>query len=69
VEEVFSDAVEFFASGTAAGVTYFESLAHNGKEVVFGDGKMGEFSTHALKTLKGIQYGLIQDTYGWMVAV
>jgi branched-chain amino acid aminotransferase len=69
VEEVFSDAVEFFASGTAAGVTYFESLTHKGKEVVFGGGKMGEFSTHALKTLKGIQYGLIEDEYGWMVAV
>jgi len=69
VQEVFSDAVEFFASGTAAGVTYFESLAHNGKEVVFADGKIGEFSAHALKTLKGIQYGLIEDKYGWMVAV
>jgi branched-chain amino acid aminotransferase len=69
VEEVFSDAVEFFASGTAAGVTYFESLTHKGKEVVFGDGKMGEFSTHALKRLKGIQYGLIEDKYDWMVPV
>jgi branched-chain amino acid aminotransferase len=69
LDEVFSEAVEFFASGTAAGVTYFESLTHEGKEVVFGDGKMGEFSTHALKILKGIQYGLIEDTYGWMVAV
>ena len=69
VQEVFSDAVEFFASGTAAGVTYFESLTHEGKEVVFADGKIGEFSVHALKTLKGIQYGLIEDKYGWMVAV
>ena len=69
VEEVFSEAVEFFASGTAAGVTYFESLTHKGKEVVFADGKMGEFSTHALKTLKGIQYGLMEDKYGWMLPV
>jgi len=69
VEEVFSEAVEFFASGTAAGVTYFESLTHQEKTVVFGDGKIGEFSAHALKTLKGIQYGLIEDTYGWMVQV
>jgi branched-chain amino acid aminotransferase len=69
VEEVFSEAVECFASGTAAGVTSFESLTHKGEEVVFGDGKMGEFSAHALKTLKGIQYGLLEDSYGWMVAV
>jgi branched-chain amino acid aminotransferase len=69
VDEVFSEAVEFFASGTAAGVTYFESLTHKGKEAVFGDGNIGEFSAHALKTLKGIQYGLIEDKYGWMVQV
>ena len=69
MEEVFSDGVEFFASGTAAGVTYFESLTHKDKEVVFGNGKIGEFSAHALKTLKGIQYGLIEDKYGWMTAV
>ena len=69
VEEVFAEAVEFFASGTAAGVTYFESLTHQEKTVVFGDGKIGEFSAHALRILKGIQYGLVEDSYGWMVAV
>ena len=57
------------ASGTAAGVTFFESLTHKGNEVVIGDGKIGEFSAYALKTLKGIQYGLIEDKYGWMVSV
>ena len=69
VDEVFAEAKEVFASGTAAGVTFFESITHKGKEVVFGDGKIGEFSAHALKTLKGIQYGLIEDKYGWMVPV
>ncbi len=69
VDEVFAEAKEVFASGTAAGVTFFESITHEGKEVVFGDGKIGEFSAHALKTLKGIQYGLMEDTYGWMLPV
>lgn len=69
VQEVFSEAKEVFASGTAAGVTYFESITHQGKEVVFGNGTMGEFTAHALKTLKGIQYGVAEDRYGWMVAV
>ena len=51
-------------------VTSFRDHSAEGeKEVVFGDGKMGEFSTHALKTLKGIQYGLSEDKYGWMMAV
>jgi len=69
VKEVFAKGVEAFASGTAAGVTYFQSLTHRGKEKVFGDGKMGEFTAYALKTLKGIQYGLLEDRYGWMVKV
>lgn len=69
VKEVFAKAVEAFASGTAAGVTYIQSLTHQGREKVFGDGTMGEFTAHALKTLKGIQYGLLEDRYGWMAAV
>ncbi len=62
-----SDAKEFFASGTAAGVTYIASITHEGKEVVIGEGEMGDFAAYALKTLKGIQYGTIEDRFGWMV--
>jgi branched-chain amino acid aminotransferase len=69
VEEVFADAREVFASGTAAGVTPIGSLTHRGKEAIFSGGKIGEFSLHALKTLKGIQYGALKDPYGWMVPV
>jgi len=69
IEEVFSEAVECFASGTAAGVTFIASITHQGKERVFGNGTMGEFTAHALKTLKGIQYGLLEDRFGWMVPV
>ena len=68
VEEVFADGVECFVSGTAAGVTYFESLTHEGKVKTFGDGRMGELSRYLLKTLKGIQYGAAADTHGWMVS-
>ena len=67
IEEALSDAKEFFASGTAAGVTYIASITHEGKEVVIGEGKMGDFAAYALKTLKGIQYGTIEDRFGWMV--
>jgi branched-chain amino acid aminotransferase len=66
VEEVFSDGVECFVSGTAAGVTYFESLTHEGKTKTFGDGRAGELSRYLLKTLKGIQYGAVADAHGWM---
>jgi branched-chain amino acid aminotransferase len=69
MEEVFSEAKEAFASGTAAGVTSIGSLSHRGKEAVFSGGTIGEFTLYALKTLKGIQYGALEDPYGWMVPV
>lgn len=69
IEEVFSEAKEFFACGTAAGVSFMSSITHQGKEAVFGNGTMGEFTSLALKTLKGIQYGAIEDRHNWMVDV
>ncbi len=69
IEEVFSEAKEVFASGTAAGVTLISSITHQGREVVFGGGGMGEFTRYALKTLKGVQYGLLPDRFGWMVGL
>jgi branched-chain amino acid aminotransferase len=69
VEEVFSEGSECFVAGTAAGVTPIESLTHHGKKVVFNDGKVGELSAYLRDTLKGIQYGKLPDTKGWMVRV
>ena len=66
IEEAMSEAKEAFVTGTAAGVTYLDSITHKGKKAVFGDGQMGEVSTYLLHTLKGIQYGAIEDTHGWM---
>ena len=69
VEEVLDDAVEFFGTGTAAGVAHFGSLAHDGRTVTFGDGKIGPRALHFLQQLKGIQFGRLQDRHGWMVPV
>jgi branched-chain amino acid aminotransferase len=66
VEEVFAEGTECFVSGTAAGVTFFESLTHEGRTVAFGDGRIGEATRFLLKTLKGIQYGAIRDSHAWM---
>jgi branched-chain amino acid aminotransferase len=66
VEEVFADGIECFVSGTAAGVTFLESLTHEGRTKVFGSGAIGEATRYLLKTLKGIQYGAIPDSHGWM---
>jgi branched-chain amino acid aminotransferase len=69
VEEVLSDGREVFATGTAAGVGYIESITHEGREVVFNNRRIGELAARLLKTLKGIQYGVLEDRRGWMVAV
>ncbi|MBN2442467.1 MAG: branched-chain-amino-acid transaminase [Spirochaetales bacterium] len=67
IEEAMSESKEAFVTGTATGVCHIESLTHNGKTALFGDGKMGEVTHNFLKTLKGIQYGRLEDKYGWMV--
>ena len=69
VEEVLDDAVEAFGTGTAAGVTHFSSLRHGDSEKVFGDGAIGPVARGFLKTLKGVQYGALEDRRGWMVPV
>jgi branched-chain amino acid aminotransferase len=66
VREAFSNARECFVSGTAAGITFIESLTHEGREVAFGSRAIGEVTQALLKTLKGIQYGAVPDTHGWM---
>lgn len=69
IEEVFSEGTECFVTGTAAGVTPIESITHDGRTVAFNDRKIGELSAELRDALKGIQYGKIPDTKGWMVRV
>ncbi len=66
IDEVMSDTKECFVTGTAAGVGYIESITNGNNTAVFNNGKMGDLSRTLLKTLKGIQYGKVEDTYGWM---
>lgn len=69
IQEVMDDAVECFVTGTAAGVSYIQSVEHEGKTREFRDGKVGELTHELRATLKGIQYGTVEDGFGWMVAV
>lgn len=73
IAEVMEDAREAFVTGTAAGISYLESITHKGTERVFGTGaaarKMGELTRDLLMELKGIQYGAVEDRHGWMVPV
>jgi branched-chain amino acid aminotransferase len=70
IDEAMSESKECFVTGTAAGVTPFESITHRGATSRFcKTGEMGELSRSLLMTLKGIQYGAIDDKFGWMVKV
>jgi branched-chain amino acid aminotransferase len=69
IEEVLSEGKECFLSGTAAGATPITGLSYQGKQVIFNDGKVGELTAEIRDTLKGIQYGKLPDTKGWMVRV
>ncbi|MDR1898820.1 MAG: branched-chain-amino-acid transaminase, partial [Treponema sp.] len=69
IDEVLSETEECFVSGTAAGATPVGSLTWQGKKAVFNGGKTGEFTMAIRDTLKGIQYGTLPDTKGWMVKV
>ncbi|MDR1178064.1 MAG: branched-chain-amino-acid transaminase [Spirochaetaceae bacterium] len=67
IDEVLAETRECFVSGTAAGATPIESLTYKGKKTIFNGGKTGELSAEIRDTLKGIQYGLLPDTKGWLV--
>ena len=67
IEEVFSEAKECFVSGTAAGAVPISSITWNGKKVSFN--YPGELGTDLQKTLKGMQYGLLPDTKGWLKTI
>ncbi|OHE70780.1 MAG: branched-chain-amino-acid transaminase [Treponema sp. RIFOXYC1_FULL_61_9] len=69
LEEAMGEGAECFVTGTAAGVTPIESLTHKGKTAVFSGGKVGELTAALRDQLKGIQYGTVADTKGWMVRV
>ena len=69
IDEALEEAKECFVSGTAVGATPITSLTWQGRKVVFNDGKTGEFTSEIRNTIKGIQYGALPDTKGWMTRI
>jgi branched-chain amino acid aminotransferase len=69
IDEALDETKECFVTGTAAGATPLTSLTHQGKKAVFNDGNVGEFTSYIRDTIKGIQYGKLPDTKGWLVQV
>jgi branched-chain amino acid aminotransferase len=57
---------EAFGSGTAAVITPVESLCYRDESVTIGDGGVGRLTQKLYDTLTGIQYGRIDDPFGWV---
>lgn len=56
---------EAFGSGTAAVVSPIGSLAYKGEVFTVSGGKIGPVTQDLYDTLTGIQWGRVQDPYGW----
>ena len=56
---------EAWGCGTAAVVSPIGELSYKGKVYTVGGGKIGEVTQKLYDTLTGIQWGKIDDAYGW----
>ncbi len=61
--------LEVFGSGTAAVISPVGTLKYEDKVMEIGGGKIGELSQKLYDTLTGIQWGKIEDTFGWTIEV
>ena len=60
---------EAWGCGTAAVVSPIGELCYKGKKYTVGGGKIGEVTQHLYDTLTGIQWGKIEDKFGWTYPV
>ena len=56
---------EAWGTGTAAVVSPIGELCYKDIKYTVNDGKIGEVTQHLYDTLTGIQWGKIEDKYGW----
>ena len=72
IQEVFDAAHagrlnEAFGTGTAAVVSPVGALCWNGEKLIINNGEIGPVAQKLYDTLTGIQYGELQDDFGWVV--
>lgn len=58
---------EAWGCGTAAVISPIGELCYKDKKYTINNGEIGETTQHLYDTLTGIQWGKIEDTYGWIV--
>ncbi|MBA1334311.1 MAG: Branched-chain amino acid aminotransferase [Firmicutes bacterium] len=60
---------EVFGAGTAAVISPVGELTWKGKTIVINDNKTGPTAQKLFDTITGLQYGTIEDKYGWIEEV
>ena len=60
---------EAFGTGTAAVISPIGELNWEGNAIIINDGKTGKISHELYENLTGIQYGFLEDEFGWVVKV
>ncbi len=60
---------EAFGTGTAAVISPIGALDDENKKAVINDGKIGQISQMLYDTLTGIQWGTIEDPFGWTMKI
>ncbi len=63
------EVTEMFACGTAAAIVPVGRLVSPTFDVSVGDGEPGELTMSVRERLMGIQYGRVEDEFGWMRVV
>lgn len=58
---------EMFATGTAAVISPVGDIGYKGNDYTIADGSVGQLSQKLYDTLTGIQYGRLEDPFGWRV--
>ncbi len=74
VEEVFEAnergiLQEIFGTGTAAVISPVGQLSYAGKQILVNNMQIGPIAQKFYDTITGIQYGDIEDKYGWTVKI
>ena len=60
---------EVYGTGTAAVISPVGKLRYKDDVMVIGDGNIGELSQKLYDTLTGIQWGTLDDPFGWRVEI
>lgn len=58
---------EAWGCGTAAVISPIGELCYKGVKYAVNNGEIGEVTQHLYDTLTGIQWGKIEDNFGWIV--